>query len=560
MRSTESIIRKAPAWYDGDRRSISDAHSVTLPRTRCKDGIVNSVKKTLAPSLFSSGQGVNAAISFGLVLLLAATSWVPHLPSSLWLDETLTFWVVKDGLAETLERSVTYQSQPAYYVIMWFWSQVFGTSEVSLRIPSLLAALGACVALAKVGTSLSGDRETGLLGMIVFASTWNVFRESVDARSYMLGLAVLLCVVLCLSRWLERGRWLDTVWVGSLAASLPHLHIFFVLTFPALFLYTALRWSTTRANVRQIGLIAAFLLFGALLFIPAAATLGENSGSYSFVPRPQWSSLFAVFAWGPPVAGLLAGTCLAGLLGSRVIVRPDPTERSSIAPSAKPISREVALLLATWIFVPLLLLFFVSMFSEISIFLARYLIPAVPAVCLLYAVALRAIASPPARIVAVVVIALASFVTHDRPLDDFRGAARAVNEFVAGDSSVPVLLASGLIEGENEAWLRDPVRADYLISPTEYYPMHGRVLPLPRKLQGQPIANEIVEPILRKAGPFVAVEWYGNGARIMNGLIARAERAGYRVVKRGFGGVRVAFFRFVGAGHPGESVRHPTAK
>jgi len=330
-----------------------------------------------------------------------------------------------------------------------------------------------------------------------------------------------------------------------------------VLTFPALFLYTVLRWPAARATTRQIGLIATFLLFGALLFIPAAATLGENSGTYSFVPRPRWSSLFAVFAWGPPVAGLLAGTCLAGLIGSKEVAQPASAEPSLAAEPERRVARDAALLLATWVFLPLLLLFFVSMYSEISIFLARYLIPAVPAVCLLYAIALRAIASAPARIVAVVVIALAAFATHDRPLDDFRGAARAVNEFVAGDASIPVLLASGLIEGENEAWLRDPIRADYLISPTEYYPMKGRVLALPRKLKNQPIANEIVEPILREAGSFAAVEWYGNGARIMNGLIARAERAGYRVVKRGFGGVRVAFFRFAGKTRPEDPARPP---
>jgi hypothetical protein len=186
------------------------------------------------------------------------------------------------------------------------------------------------------------------------------------------------------------------------------------------------------------------------------------------------------------------------------------------------------------------------MFTEMSIFLGRYLIPAIPAVCLFYAIALRGIASGPARIAAVAVIALASIMSHERPYDDFRGAALAVNVFTAGDDSTPILLASGLIEGEDEKWLRDPTLADYLNAPAEYYPLDGQLVTVPRNLRGHPMASEIVDPVLRRADRFVVVEWYGNGARIIQPLIQRADAAGYRVVRRGFGGVRVAFFRYQG--------------
>ena len=108
----------------------------------------------------SAAQGVNVAIAGGVVLTLAAVSWVPHLPDSLWLDETLTFWVVRDGLAETLERTIHFQPQPAYYVFMWFWTRIAGFSEVALRIPSLIAALAACIALAKLGAGTSTENPS----------------------------------------------------------------------------------------------------------------------------------------------------------------------------------------------------------------------------------------------------------------------------------------------------------------------------------------------------------------------------------------------------------------
>ena len=493
------------------------------------------------PALAFATQGVSVAIAVGVVLILAAMSWVPHLPNSLWLDETLSFWVVKDGLAESIDRGVHYQSQPAYYVFLWFWTRLAGTSEIALRIPSLFAALVACAALAKLGTSLTNDRETGLLASVVFASTWNVYREAVDARSYMLGVVVLLGLALCLLRWLDHGRWRDAWLIGVLAAMLPHLHVFFTFTYPAFAVYAALRWPGTRGSAKQIALVGSFLLIGALLFLPVASTLVAHAGSYSFVPPPTWSALFGVFVWGPVVAGLLAGICVAGVLGSGPEGRSD-----SLVSSSRSVSREGALLLAIWMFLPLLLLFGISMWTEASIFLGRYLIPAVPAICLFYGIALRGIASAPVRVVAVVVIALASLSIHERPRDDFRAAALAVNEFVASDTSVPILFASGLIEGQDETWLRNPDLAEYLNAPTAYYPLDGRVVALPRKLHGQPLSNEIVEPVLREAGRFATIEWFGNGARVLPWLIQRAQGAGYRVENRAFGGVRVAFFRFEG--------------
>jgi hypothetical protein len=60
------------------------------------------------------------------------------------------------------------------------------------------------------------------------------------------------------------------------------------------------------------------------------------------------------------------------------------------------------------------------------------------------------------------------------------------------------------------------------------------------------MASEIVEPVLQSADRFVAIEWYGNGAQIIPELIQRAAAADYRVVRRGFGGVRVAFFDYEG--------------
>ncbi len=498
-----------------------------------------------APARLAAIRGVNAAFASFIVLALAASCWLPDLSNSLLLDETLTFWVIRDGLAETIDRSLHFQPQPAYYFLMWFWTQIAGTSEIALRLPSVLSTLAACVMVAKLGARLTRDRETGWLTAVVFASTWNVYRESVDARSYMLGLAVLLALALCLIRWIEDGRPRDAVFVGLLAALLPLLHVFFALCYPGFALYLALRWRESRCTLRQLGVIGLFLGLGLLLFLPVGAMLAAQGGSYSFVAPPRWRSLFEVFVWGAPIAGLLAGTIVASLLAFETQSAPQ-IESTAEAEDGPEATRATLLgssvLIAAWVLVPLLGLFAVSVTTGMSVFLGRYLIPAVPAVCVLYAIALRRIPVGRARVVAAVVVALAAFFVHERPYDDFRGAADAVNAFVARDSDTPVLVASGLIEGEDEKWLRDPILAAYLNAPTEYYPIEGRLVTLPRRLQDHSMAKASVEPILGKMDRFAALEWYGNGARTLRWLSQRAERAGYRIERRSFGAVRVAFF------------------
>jgi hypothetical protein len=494
-----------------------------------------------------------------LISCVAAVAWVPHLPHSLWLDETLTYWVVKDGLWDAVTRGVQFQSQPAYYIVMWIWTQALGTSETVLRLPSLLAVLAACAALARLGTRLTGDPKLGPLAAVVFAATTIVFREVVDARSYALGAALLICLALSVVSWLDHRRWRDAWAVGLLAGAIPHFHVFFALTYPAFILYGAIRSRTTPVRLDQAALVGALITFAALLSIPAALTLLANRGSYSFAPMPSPRNLFTAFVWAPAVSGLLAGLCVDGMTRKDTPETMGATGADSNTTNAAPtIGREVGTLLAVWSLTPLLVLYFVSTLSGSSIFLDRYLITSLPAVSLLYAIAIRGIDSGVARVVAMIVIALACLVSYARPVDDFRGAARAVNHFVAGDRTVPVLLASGLIESQDENWLRDPALANYLTAPTAYYPLDGQVVSLPRKIRRPPadhsrerrIGDEIVGPILRVSDRFAAIEWTGNGANVMPWLIERAENAGYtRIMNRRFGSVRVVCFSRLGVNH-----------
>ena len=71
-----------------------------------------------------------------VVLLL----WFGMVSSSFWLDESGTWWIVKDGPAEAVRRAFSWSGQsPLYYLIAWLSSRVFGLNEIALRLPSVLA-------------------------------------------------------------------------------------------------------------------------------------------------------------------------------------------------------------------------------------------------------------------------------------------------------------------------------------------------------------------------------------------------------------------------------------
>ena len=46
--------------------------------------------------------------------------WLGLIATSFWLDETGTWWIIKDGAAEAVRRSLSWSGQsPLFYLIAW---------------------------------------------------------------------------------------------------------------------------------------------------------------------------------------------------------------------------------------------------------------------------------------------------------------------------------------------------------------------------------------------------------------------------------------------------------
>jgi hypothetical protein len=88
-------------------------------------------------STSSQGIGPHQNIFSILIVLLfcgAASSSLIHINSSLWLDETVTAWVVSSDWQQLLHRSIHFQTSPVYYIFPWIMTKMMGSWQDFSRL------------------------------------------------------------------------------------------------------------------------------------------------------------------------------------------------------------------------------------------------------------------------------------------------------------------------------------------------------------------------------------------------------------------------------------------
>lgn len=97
----------------------------------------------------------------------------------------------------------------AYYFLIHYWTEVAGTSELALRLPSILAMAGAVVLTAELGRRLF-DPATGAVAGLLLCLMPNTSRYAAEARPYAFACFFALLALLLLHRALDRpgrARW-----------------------------------------------------------------------------------------------------------------------------------------------------------------------------------------------------------------------------------------------------------------------------------------------------------------------------------------------------------------
>lgn len=243
-------------------------------------------------------------------------SWVP----SYWGDEAATV-LSADRSWNSLARELTVIDgvHGLYYSGMHVWIHLFGTSELSTRLPSAIAAGLMVAGVVTLVRQFAGIRLAALAGVVAILLP-RATSMAMEARSYAAGAAVAVWLTVLLVRALRsRGsRWAWIVYAFCAAAAF-YLFLYLGLLLLAHGVYVAV---AHRRRLRQWGASACVAM---LLAAPILVVGFLQRNQISFLSRRhyatptnvlvrQWfgSSLVAVVAWSLIVAA--AGWAVLALL------------------------------------------------------------------------------------------------------------------------------------------------------------------------------------------------------------------------------------------------------
>jgi uncharacterized membrane protein len=401
-----------------------------------------------------------------LIAIIAVSCWFVPIRGSLWLDETGTYWIIKDGLATAITRSFTWSGPSPYYVIEWLFVQIGGKNEMVMRLPSVLAMAGATILLYRIGARLC-DEETGLFAAVIFAIMHDLIFAAADARPYALTMMFLTAHVLALLRWLDTDRLADAAVATVFAILTVYGHTLLALGLVVPALYALWRHRDRPLPLIAMWTVTAFML--APLFLQLRAYLSKKV--HTFAEAPDFSQLCTQLAPPELVASLGASILLAYVILPRIRFRWRP-------------ARAVTMLASAWMLLTPAVVFLMGRTTSFRIFVPRYLISSAPGFALIFGSVIRSLDPLWARRLVAGMIAITSLVAFGLPSkfrhtsEDWREAIAAAQRQVTG-TDIPVLIVSGFIEAQGPEDLTDPTIREVLFAPAVFYPLNGRVIHLP---------------------------------------------------------------------------------
>jgi mannosyltransferase len=119
-----------------------------------------------------------------LILVLALVLRLINLNQSLWLDEAVQAITAKESFLYIFGEILGDFHPPLFHFLMHFWVRLFGTSEISLRMPSVLFGVGTVYLVYLLARQIAGSKIKGLLSAAFMASAPFHIYYSQEARMY----------------------------------------------------------------------------------------------------------------------------------------------------------------------------------------------------------------------------------------------------------------------------------------------------------------------------------------------------------------------------------------
>jgi len=341
---------------------------------------------------------------------------------SMWHDEINSINTANLDFFGIIEKHLYHGHPPLHYVLLHYWIDLFGDSEISTRFLSAIFGFLALFMVYKVGSVLF-DKETGILGSLLLGLCVFQIRYSQEVRMYSLMVLLTSFSFYFFIQVLKRKKTIDLVGYILSSSLLIYTHgfsFFLIIAQNIYFTISLLSRKTLKLGLKKWILLQVTLI---VLCIPRLSVLinltravGEIK-SASWIPVPSLHSIVVSFVQYSGSRSLLLlfvvlscfsvitfKTTKAGISEGY----SSPYIQSHLPSTSLPHPRRIYLLLV-WLFTPIVLPFIVSVLL-VPIYWTRYTIGGSLAFYLLVAKGLRNIPYRYAKLAVIGTIVVLSLV------------------------------------------------------------------------------------------------------------------------------------------------------
>jgi hypothetical protein len=486
----------------------------------------NGEVNTEAPSRHRLNYEQLGVFIYALALLVALSVWFLAIRAPLWLDETGSYWTISGGFRQIWARSVEINSFPAYFYILWLTNAVFGSKEIVLRIPSILAMLAAVYVFYRSAREVFA-RDVPLIATVLFILDGRVAFAAIDVRPYAFAMLIANLAIFSFIRWAKtKTRTVSyAALVGITSAGVFYFHYLFGICIVAAFViayctdfnftdvnFTAVkfvdRWRSPFAELRQLGIAVGCFT---LLMVPVLSRLWylqQTRSTHIFADPPTFTLFREALGFALPGSSPVASGVVPFVFLGAVFVAAF-TRKVSI-PDGPSIRRFI--LCAILGLVPSVILYGVSITTPLHVFINRYEAVAVPGIALCWAWIFSLIDSRLLRVLGcAVLVTWSAYLSYTSPMAGTHGYSwKDALEFAdanAAQDGSPLVICSDLPESDFQSMPTGPASESLLFSPLGYYRVRATVVPMPRTLteQAQVIGRRFLLRIDNKR--FIAIGW-----------------------------------------------------
>src|ERR1700733_682548 len=314
---------------------------------------------------------------YAVALVVSISTWFLAIRAPLWLDETISYFVIKGRFSEILSRQ-GWPGVPAYPYLLWLWAKAAGTGEIALRTSSVLAMLGAVYLLYRSARELF-EWNVAFIAATAFCLHPIVNSESIDVRPYAFAAVAITSSIYALVRLRHNNSYCLAALFGLSAACIVYFQFLFAVILPALLIgFFAMKVGNRETLWRQLGVALVAFALAFLPVIPGMRFMFHTTGTHVFAQAPVLLELRQTLTLMQPELGLVQPTLI--LTGTFLIA--GVTRRFHLPSRSE---GRTIVFCAALALVPILILYGVSTSTSTHIFVARYRLGAVPGIALCWA-------------------------------------------------------------------------------------------------------------------------------------------------------------------------------